>query len=255
MFRMHFHRRPSPVPYDRPMDTLAPSTENRSATAYAALREAIMENALKPGTKLPEGDLGVHFGVSRTLIRAAIARLAAEGLVDVGKTKSATVAQPSREEAFEAFEVRRALEREVVRLVALRWDDELHRALLAQIEQEREASEAGRHKVSVRLAAEFHILLAEMTGNSLLRRYVFEVLGRTTLILAVYGIAHPQDDSLAEHVALVEALAAGDVGAAERLVDTHIASVEGRALQPLPADEPAGLAEILGRFSGRTVEA
>ncbi|MFB2583083.1 GntR family transcriptional regulator [Herbiconiux sp. P15] len=234
------------------MPTPDSGQENRSAAAYAALREAIMENALKPGTKLPEGDLGVHFGVSRTLIRAAIARLAAEGLVDVGKTKSATVAQPSREDAQEAFEVRRALEREVVRLVALRWNDELHAALLAQIEAEREASEAGRHKLSVRLAAEFHILLAEMTGNSLLRRYVFEVLGRTTLILAVYGVAHPQDDSLAEHVALVEALAAGDTTAAEQLVDRHIASVEGRALEPLAPTEPEGLGEILGRFSGRT---
>ncbi|MDO9398615.1 MAG: GntR family transcriptional regulator, partial [Herbiconiux sp.] len=179
---------------------------SRSTSTYAALREAIMENALKPGTKLPEEDLGVHFGVSRTLVRAAIARLATEGLVDVGKTKSATVAQPSREDAEEAFEVRRALEREVVRLVGLRWSDEAEVALRHQIDLEREASEAGDHKLSVRLGAEFHILLAEMTGNSLLGRYVFEVLGRTTLILAVHGRPHPQADSLAEHIALVDAL-------------------------------------------------
>jgi DNA-binding GntR family transcriptional regulator len=226
------------------------SALSRSTTAYAALREAIMENALKPGTKLPEEDLGTHFGVSRTLVRAALARLAAEGLVDVGKTKSATVAQPSREDAVEAFEVRRALEREVVRLVALRWNDEKDAALSAHIEAERQASDARNHKLSVRLGAEFHIRLAEMTGNSLLRRYVFEVLGRTTLILAVYGQAHPQDDSLAEHVELLDAFRSGDGAAAERIVDAHIAAVEDRALSETDAGEPAALADILGRYTG-----
>ncbi|GAA2227176.1 GntR family transcriptional regulator [Herbiconiux moechotypicola] len=220
---------------------------DRSATAYSALREAIMENALKPGTKLPEEDLGVHFGVSRTLIRSALARLSAEGLVDVGKTKSATVAQPSPDDAREAFEVRRALEREVVRLVAQRWTPELDETLTTHIDAEREASEAGDHKRSVRLGAEFHILLAETTGNSLLRRYVFEVVGRTTLILAVYGVAHPQDESLAEHVELVAALRRGDAAAAEALVDAHIGSVQSRAL---PAEEePTDLAGVLRRFT------
>ncbi|WP_066043367.1 GntR family transcriptional regulator [Herbiconiux solani] len=224
------------------------SQENRGQLAYAALREAIMENALKPGTKLPEGDLGAHFGVSRTLIRAALARLASEGLVDVGKTKSATVAQPSREEAEEAFAVRRALEREVARLVAARWSPALEKTLRAHIEQERSASEAGQHKLSVRLGAEFHILLAEMTGNALLRRYVFEILGRTTLIIAVHGQAHPQADSLAEHLELIEALKKGDRALAEGIVDRHIIAVEDRALSRAE-EEPAALADILTRFA------
>jgi DNA-binding GntR family transcriptional regulator len=251
MFRAHDDQRriecEAAHPYTGVMHDLVSVSESRSAAAYAALREAIMENALKPGTKLPEGDLGVHFGVSRTLIRAALARLAAEGLVDVGKTKSATVAQPSPDDAREAFEVRRALERDVVRLVAADWSEAMEEPLAAHIAAEREASEAGDHKRSVRLGAEFHILLAEMTGNSLLRRFVFEVVGRTTLILAVYGQAHPQDDSLAEHLALIEALRSGDAGAAEAIVDGHIASVQNRAL---PAEEPpTDLAGVLKRFT------
>jgi len=232
------------------MAQASPAPENRSATAYAALREAIMENALKPGTKLPEEDLGTHFGVSRTLIRSALARLASEGLVDIGKTKSATVAQPGPEEALEAFEVRRALEREVVRLVALGWDESMEAPVAAHIAAEREASDAGDHKLSVRLGAEFHILLAEMTGNALLRRYVFEVVGRTTLIIAVYGQAHPQAASLAEHIALIDALRAGDTATAESIVDRHIASVEARALGAAEAD-PQPLSDILSRFTSR----
>ena len=47
----------------------------RSDTAYHALRQAIIEQALKPGAKLPEDEIGNHFGMSRTLVRAALARL------------------------------------------------------------------------------------------------------------------------------------------------------------------------------------
>ncbi|RFA18722.1 hypothetical protein B7R25_04725 [Subtercola boreus] len=208
-----------------------------------------MENALKPGVKLPEEDLGTHFGVSRTLVRAALAQLALEGLVDIGKTKSATVARPTKADAREAFELRRALEREVAHLVAGRWNADLGRALETHIAAERTASDQGNHKLSVRLGAEFHILLADMAGNSLLRRYVFEVVGRTTLILAVYGQAHPQQDSLDEHIKLVEALKRGDAADASEIVDAHIRSVEDRALSDLDPTDGAGLAEILSRYS------
>ncbi|UFS58719.1 GntR family transcriptional regulator [Subtercola endophyticus] len=221
----------------------------RSASAYSALREAIMENALKPGMKLPEEDLGTHFGVSRTLIRAALAQLSLEGLVDIGKTKSATVAQPTKADALEAFEVRRALEREVCRLVANRWNAEMGETLAAHLAAEKAASDEHNHKVSIRLGAEFHILLADMAGNALLRRYLFEVVGRTTLILAVYGQAHPQQDSLDEHILLVEALGRGDSAAAEAIVDAHIQSVEDRALGGADSDESPQLAEILSRYS------
>jgi DNA-binding GntR family transcriptional regulator len=225
------------------------SRPNRGATAYSALREAIMENALKPGVKLPEEDLGQHFGVSRTLVRAALAQLALEGLVEIGKTKSATVAQPTTADAREAFELRRALEREVARQVAERWNADSQAALEAHIAAERTASDEGNQKLSVRLGAEFHILLADMAGNSLLRRYVFEMVGRTTLILAVYGQAHPQNDSLDEHIRLVEALKRGDAESASQIVDAHILSVENRALGDLEPVEGAGLSEILSRYA------
>ena len=50
--------------------------------ACKALRQAIIEQALPPGTKLPEDELGARFGMSRTLVRAALAHLQSEGLVD-----------------------------------------------------------------------------------------------------------------------------------------------------------------------------
>ena len=218
----------------------------RSGGAYLALRDAIMENALKPGTKLPEDTLGKSFGVSRTIIRAALARLTAEGLVEVGRTKSARVAEPSREEAREAFTVRRALERSTVALLAETWRDEFADPIRAHIDAEREASAAGDHKRSTRMGAEFHILLAQLTGNSLLLRYVSEVVSRCTLILAVYGQAHPQAEGLVEHDQLLDALSRRDGARAAEIVAGHIAAVAERALGV--EDAPSSLDEVLARY-------
>src|ERR1700760_1463896 len=85
--------------------------------ACKALRQAIIEQALPPGTKLPEDELGARFGMSRTLVRAALAQLQSEGLVDAPPRRTATTAKPTLEQAKEVFEVRRTLERAVVRLV------------------------------------------------------------------------------------------------------------------------------------------
>ncbi|KPG01307.1 GntR family transcriptional regulator, partial [Rhodopseudomonas sp. AAP120] len=53
---------------------------DRGAVIYKALWHAIIEQALQPGAKLPEDAIGEKFGASRTIVRAALARLAAEGL-------------------------------------------------------------------------------------------------------------------------------------------------------------------------------
>ena len=94
---------------------------SKSEVAYLALKHAVIEQALTPGTKLPEDTLAAHLNVSRTLVREALARLIAEGLVDAGRRRTATVAQPSRAEAHNVFEARACLEREVVRVVIERW--------------------------------------------------------------------------------------------------------------------------------------
>ncbi|MCA0845936.1 GntR family transcriptional regulator [Salipiger thiooxidans] len=73
--------------------------ESRSELICAALRSAILERALPPGMKLPEDSPGERFGASRTLIRQALERLAAEGLVELLRNRGATVASPSLEEA------------------------------------------------------------------------------------------------------------------------------------------------------------
>ena len=220
----------------------------KSDLAYAAIKQAIIEKALVPGTKLPEDTLGGPLGMSRTLIRAALARLAAEGLVDTQPNRGATVAQPSIEEAHSVFEVRRVLEGEVVQRVIERWKPACGHALEAHVRQEEQAARQGQPAASARLAGEFHIVLAELAGNPLLARYTSEVVSRCSLILAVHGQPHSSECAVAEHRGLIDALRGGDAKAARRLMASHLAGVQARTLPALPAEEVADLGSILGRY-------
>jgi DNA-binding GntR family transcriptional regulator len=220
----------------------------RAEAAFVSLRTAIAEAALPPGTKLPEDALAAQYGVSRTLIRAVLARLIAAGLVESGKTKSATVASPGAEDAKAVFEVRRCLERETVHLAAATWSRSTSAALTRHVGAERDATNQQNHRLSGRLAAEFHIKLGEHCGNPLMERYLSEVVWRCALILAVHGHPHDQSESVAEHQELIALLDAGQTDAAEQLILRHIGAVESRALARTAETGPSDLATILSRY-------
>ncbi|MCP9627912.1 GntR family transcriptional regulator [Rhodopseudomonas palustris] len=202
---------------------------DRGAVIYKALWHAIIEQALQPGAKLPEDAIGEKFGASRTIVRAALARLAAEGLVELRRNRGAAVATPSWSEARDIFDVRIGLERLVVARLAGR----LTREQIKQLKQHVDAEEAARGSnmpLSIRLATDFHIKLAEMTGNPVLARYVSEVASRCGLILARYSRPHSSDCAVSEHRALIAALSSNDVPAAMDLMDHHLDAVADRAM-------------------------
>lgn len=201
----------------------------RAQSVYKALRRAIIEQALKPGMKLPEDSIGEQLGVSRTLVREAFGRLAVEGLVELKPNRGASVAYPTLEEARDVFDVRRGLERQVAETLSGRLTVAQAAELESHIGQEERA--LGRDgPESIRLAGEFHIRLAEMTGNALLLRYVQEVSSRCSLILAIYGRPHSSECAVSEHRQLIEALRAGDAARATELMDHHLQAVVTRAL-------------------------
>src|SRR5262249_35387787 len=166
----------------------SPSSKNRNDRAgqiCRALRNAIIEQALVPGAKLPEDAIGERFGVSRTIVRHALGRLAAEGLVELRRNRGAMVASPSWDEARDIFDVRIGLERLVISRVAGRLQPDQIRALEAHVDAE-ERARGNNEPLSIRLATEFHIVLAEMTGSPVLAGYIGEVASRCGLILALY---------------------------------------------------------------------
>lgn len=201
---------------------------DRVGAICRSLRRAIVERALTPGDRLPEDALGERFGVSRTIARQALGQLAGEGLVELRRNRIAVVASPSWEEARDTFDVRIGLERLVVQRLAGRLSAEQRAALEAHIAGEERAS-GGSEAASIRLATEFHLLLAEMTGSPVLGRYVAELGYRCALILSLYSRPHSADCAVSEHREIVAALVLGDAARAVALMDHHLDAVAERA--------------------------
>lgn len=222
----------------------------RTDVAYEALRQAILEQALQPGTKLPEDEIGAHFSMSRTLVRAVLARLQSEGLVDTPPKRSAMVAQPTLAEARDVFEIRRALEAEAVRLVIKRWTPAFGAELEGLVRDEDAARTRHDDRVSIRLAGEFHIRLARLSGNRLLERYMAELVTRCSLILAVFGRPHSSDGAVNEHSEIIAALRKGDAAKAVTIMDEHMSAVERRALLESQPEAAPALGEVLDRYAG-----
>lgn len=225
-----------------------PQPASRTEAVQEALRQAIIEQKLQPGARLPEDALGETFGTSRTIAREALGRLAVEGLVELKPNKGAFVANPSLEEGRDIFMVRRGLEQTVAGLLAGKLDAAQVESLKAFVEAEQAVSGKDERE-SIRLAGEFHLLLARMTGNQLLIRYVTEVVSRCSLILAMYGRPHSADCGTDEHRHIIEMLARGEAASACELMDGHLAAVAGRAM--LDARPEQDIRVLLAPYAAR----
>jgi DNA-binding GntR family transcriptional regulator len=212
-----------------------PNSKDKVGMICRALRRAIIEQALEPGAKLPEDSLGERFGVSRTIARYALGQLASEGLVELRRNRIAVVVTPSWQDARDIFDIRMDLERLIVRKIAGKLSSSQIARLKAHVEAEREAHD-GPNAVSIRLATEFHIMLAAMTNSPVLVRYVSEIAYRCCLTLSLFSRPHSSECGISEHIAIIEALQDGDANKAMSLMHSHLDSVANRALvEPTPA--------------------
>lgn len=211
---------------DMATDTVA---DTGSQHIRDTLRDAIVERRLAPGTKLSESDVGELFNVSRTLVRAALQALSYEGLVSVEKNRGAFVAHPSIDEARQIFATRRLIEPGVVRAAA----PHIGKAELAELRRmlaaERQLTEQRGHsarRAEIKASGDFHLALADLSRNAILRRFMDELIARSSLVIALYGQSTVSSCGHNEHDEIVNALERGDVDTAAKLMVHHIDHIE-----------------------------
>ena len=117
--------------------------ESAAGTIYRALREEIVSLTRKPGEPIVEKDIALAQNVSRTPVREALLRLAAEGLVDTVAKSGTFVARIPITALPEAIVVRKALEQVTARAAATRARRSQITNLKAILERQREAERAG----------------------------------------------------------------------------------------------------------------
>lgn len=187
---------------------------------------AILEHRLLPATQLVEKRLAAVFGVSRTQIRQALARLAQDGIVSIYPNRGAFVASPSREEAHEVFEASRLIEPALVRRLAAGAIPAQVRRLREHLKREQAARKAGDRPALVRLTGEFHLLIARMAGNRVLERTMREIKSLSSLVIILYDSRQALTCRDDEHLGLVNAIEAHNVEQAARLMAEHLDHVE-----------------------------
>lgn len=199
----------------------------RGTHAYRTLRELIVHGRLAPGTGISETTIARRLGMSRTPIRSALQRLTQEGYVNVvgvGRLSRASIAPLTREDAREVFALVAALEgvaaREAAALAA-----PVRAKLVARMRRLqadlRALSKSRSPDADRRFLNDtaFHYCYVEAAGPRLKALHE-AVKPQAERYIRVY-IRLLVGTSVAEHDAIVAALAGGDAEAAQRAVEAN----------------------------------
>ena len=212
---------------------------------YAHIFEAILEQRLAPGTKLSEEALGEIFGVSRTIIRRALSRLAHESVVLLRPNRGAVVASPTVDEARQVFFSRRLVERAITELAVQHATLEQLNELRHMVREERDSFSRGDRGAGIRLSGEFHLKLAEAAGNAPLVSFQRSLVSQTSLIIAQYESGNRSHCSYDEHMQLIDAIEARDAEQAVSLMMHHMDHIDSK----LNLDEESASDDLHAVFS------
>ncbi|WP_310019328.1 GntR family transcriptional regulator [Microbacterium resistens] len=205
--------------------------------AYRALLDGIQSGDLPAGAVLGEVEQAARLGISRTPLREALRRLAADGLVVQQSARVTVVAPIDASDIRALFEVRRALEETAARIAARRGDAEAFAALAAEFAQADDLGSADGRRAYETLIARFDATLDDAADNDYLTAALRTV--RTHLV-RVRRMArdHPARlaASVGEHRLIAEALAVRDADLAAHATHVHLHNALTSILSSLGAD-------------------
>ncbi|MFT3688192.1 GntR family transcriptional regulator [Paenirhodobacter sp.] len=196
--------------------------ENTAESIAEALALAVHEHRLAPGAKLSEDEVGEIFGVSRTVVRAALQRLAHDRLVELRRNRGAFVAQPTVKEAREVFEARALLEPRTARSAAERVTPADLERLHSHIAEEHAALRAGNAGRALYLSGLFHVEMARIADQATIEAFITQLVARSSLIIALYWQRRAALCESHAHHALLDAMARRDGARAEELMKSHL---------------------------------
>lgn len=245
------------------------TTDNLPQRVVALLLRDIEGGALEPGTRLPtEQQLSERLGVSRNVIREAIAQLRADGLVEARQGVGAFVLAPEQRAAIRIdrqalqqdgnierlFELRRILETEAARLAAGRRTAQHLKAIKAHLD--RMNGEERWQDGSIEADLAFHREIARATGNTYIQSFISFVCEQIRQTIYIARRSNPLHDlvriNVAEHVSIYEAIDAGDAEKAACAMRAHIEGAAARAGAGGPGEAVVQQPQLLekGRHHG-----
>ncbi len=213
--------------------------QNMADAVYDALRQAIFDQRLAQGERLNIDKLRQELGVSRTPLKEALNRLAIEGLVRMAPRKGTFVSELRPDEVAEVCDLRRVLELFAVEQAVPRLADEHLASMREYLRQQRALTPYGdadeyTFMSFVTLDQGFHSAIVEAAGNRKLR----EIYASLNVHMQGARVRHRDANrriglACEEHEAVLRALEARDVAAAQAAMDVHLASGRRALLERL----------------------
>jgi DNA-binding GntR family transcriptional regulator len=197
-----------------------PKSQNRDA--YDMILGAIDEGLYRPGDRLVESDLAERFGVSRTPIREALQRLETQSLL-TRDGRSLIVSSLDHSQMAELYTVRTELEGLAARLAARHAAEEEVRVLAEMVEEDHAL--LGDPQAMSRANRRFHKQIHLASHNRFLVQQL-DLVHRSMALMAPTSLAIEGrgERALAEHAAIVAAIAARDEEAANQALRAHIST-------------------------------
>jgi len=190
-----------------------------SIPVYEKLKEMILTNELRPGEKLLQEKLAVQLGVSRTPLLKAMQMLEFDFLVESIPRRGMFVKKLSVEDMREIYEVREGIESVAVSLVV----DRITKHQLAQLMEVWKPFTAQKpiNREEYQKADErFHALLLEFSGNKILKKTYTSSLIQARIVQM--GLMRPPEETLPEHLQLVQAIDERDRDKADKVLKNHL---------------------------------
>ena len=208
--------------------------ESTTARVYAILKREILTCELAPGSTLFEGQLAERLEVSKTPIRDALGMLVHEGFVAVQPRRGYRVSDITLADVQEVFQMRMLLEPAAAELAAERASAEQLRRLQELAGESYVYGELPTYEEFVVKNREFHVLLAEASGNGRLAaalRNLLEEMQR--LFLFGLDIRDSAEEQIHEHRDLVDALLKGNQHMAREIAISQIETSRKRVMEAL----------------------
>ncbi len=199
------------------------NSQNLHETTFQKLRSLLVEGVISPGSKLNERELAEQLNVSRTPIREAIRRLAADGLVELIANRGAIAVQLTREDVIHTFDVIANLEGYSGELAAQNISDEALSELEA-MHYEMMASYARRDLSSYyKLNLKIHNAINQAAANPVLSQLFAQVNAR----IEALRFRSNQDGlkwekAVKEHQEMIDALKARDSARMRQVMMNHV---------------------------------
>ncbi|MFK8397788.1 GntR family transcriptional regulator [Pseudomonas sp. BGr12] len=213
---------------------------------YEELRKQILTLKLKPGSQLDEVSLAAQFGLSRSPVRDALARLITEGLVTILPNRTTLVTPFEIEEFPKYVAALDLIQRAVTRLAASQRTDEDLAAIRKADTAYMEAVTSGDFQAMSELNKAFHMAIADAGKNPYFVSYYERLLGEGQRLLHLhfdYIISTANNEKLGrDHEDIIEAIAGRDADAAEKAAHEHTMLFQRRFLDYMQQNLTAKMA-------------